>query len=225
MRKNIEKKIKPLDKKFFFVSIFFLILILISQYYPINKDDTFQNISLAIVFMLVIPILFIKIVLKEKLESYGFKLITKKKVIFNIILFLMIVLVLFLALFKYILIKQNYNLPLIFHQYFLSFFLLEFLVMSLVLLLIEVFFRGVIQFFLEQYFSSIKAILLQSILFFLLLYFSGSKNEILEWPFLQLILIAPLAGWIAKESKSWFYSWLFSWLFMILSDAIIIYFK
>ncbi len=215
---------RKIDKKFWLVFSFLMLVLILNRFYPTEEGNVFQGIVSALLFLIIFPALFFKFVLKEKLSHYGFQLSIKIKSILTVLLMLLVALLIFFIISKYWLIDFGYSLPIFLTKNFIAFLFSELTIGLSLVLIIEIFFRGFLQSFLSQYMGSLRGIFFQTLLLIIFVYFLG-MTDMISWPIFQLILISPLAGWVFQKSNSWFYSWFYYWLFMIFSDAMLIYLK
>jgi len=105
-----------------------------------------QAITASLIFLFLVPFLYIKLVLKKSLRDYGWQIGNWKKGILFAAVSLVFSLLIFYALYHYTAFAKNYALPLIATQKFLYFVLYEFLLVGFFLALYEFFFRGFIMF-------------------------------------------------------------------------------
>jgi len=171
-----------------------------------------QRFIVSLVFLLIIPLVYSRMVMKEPLSNIGFR---KGHFLTGLSLGILSVvcafgvfwwLVLFFPSFK-----EAYILPGLVQTSFLWFIFYELVLMAIMVMLYEIFFRGLIQiFWLKD--LHMWGILLQ-VIFFLIF----SINDI-SWQRAPLLLFCPFAGMIAYFSKSLWYSSVASWTFLFLVD-------
>lgn len=196
---------------------FLLALACIFLYILFPAGGTFQKVVSLAGFLVAIPILYIKIILKKSLADFGFQKGNWKRGVGGIIISLGVSLLIF-----YILI--NYSDFLKYHQAigrlkgnFSSFLYYEFVVILPILLAFGVFFQGFILSFAETRLWRL-AVLAQYLFFLFFLWISGGFN----WDAGLYMICALFAGAVAYQSRSLFYSIAYSWIFVVIADSIAI---
>lgn len=174
-----------------------------------------QGFIAGIVFFLVVPVLYSKIVLKESLKNIGWQ---KGNVsagvltgIVSVILAGAIVVGLAYAFPNF---REQYIFPATVEKSFVWFMLYELILVAFVIFIYEVFFRGFVQLLWLKEFG-LWAIFIQAA-FFIGLFFLGDS---LSWQMAPLIIFCPLAGFVAYHSQSIWYSFAASWIFIFLTDV------
>ena len=191
-----------------------LVCILLFSFFPVK--NLFQEIVLSLVFLLLVPYLYIRIILKKKISEFGFR-ISKWKEGFFIMPACFLVMGIFMYLiFNYTTFKETYFLG----DYklvnnFWYFFVYEFIAVNFFIFLYEAFFRGFLMFYFKSSFD-ILAVFIQFLLFLVFL----DLMERLSMDYIFYIMTALLGGLIAYKSKSLVYSYLFSIIVLIASDII-----
>ena len=177
-------------------------------------NPVFQMLLVSVAFFLVVPVLYCKIVLKESLHNMGWQ---AGNVFTGIILSLLTVsggLVIMYFLDRYTSFGRAYQLPVSIQTDFLWFLLYEALMMPVMTLFYEVFFRGFIGLLWLRSLGPVSVLLQAG--FFGLMFFLAGDLTVKEIP---LLLFAPLSGLIAYYSRSIWYSWGATWLFFFLIDV------
>jgi len=176
----------------------------------------FQQAVLSLVFLFLVPFLYIKIVFKDKLENFGFKLTRWKDGFWMMPICFLIAGGFFFLIFKYTDFQNVYFLGrYTLTENFFYFFLYEFLAVNLFIFLYEFFFRGFVMFYFEKKFG-IYAIFFQFLIFILFM-------DILERVNLNYIFYfftALIAGVISYRSRSLVYSYFFSIIVLVTADLI-----
>lgn len=202
-----------LNKKSIFTVVLAIFCLLLHVMFPTR--DHFQKVIVSLVFLLVLPVLYIKIVLKESLKNFGLKLGNwRQGVIWLLISFTASLLALYL-IYNFAGFAEKYYLPQRIIESFGLFAFYEVLIVGFFVALYEFFFRGFVMFSFSEKLG-LNAIILQFILFVLFLVIAKDFN----WTFAPYLISAPFAGVIAYKSKSLIYSYLFSLLFVVISDAV-----
>jgi len=184
-------------------------------------SPVFQGFIVSVVFFLVIPLLYSKMVLKESLKNLGLQrgnfgagVLTA---IVSVALALAAVIMLALAFPQF---RAQYAFPALVETSFVWFVLYELVLVSFMVILYEVFFRGlVVLLWLKE--LGLWAVLIQAGLFFSFAYLSQD----ISWQRLPLLIFCPLAGFIAYRSGSLWYSFAASWIFLFLTDTFFLVFR
>lgn len=204
-----------LDKKSVLTVILALFCLLLHIIFPTR--DYFQKVIVSLIFLLVLPVLYIKIVLKESLKNFGLKLGDwRQGIIWLLISFTVSLPVLYL-IYNFTGFAEKYYLPQKLIESFGLFAFYEVLLVGFFVALYEFFFRGFVMFSFSENLR-LNAVILQFVLFVLFLVIAKDFN----WVFAPYLISAPFAGVIAYKSQSLIYSYLFSLLFIIISDALYI---
>ncbi|MFH0969729.1 MAG: hypothetical protein V1804_04430 [Patescibacteria group bacterium] len=177
----------------------------------------FQQVVSSLIFLLVIPFLYVKIVLRKNLSDFGIQKGERAtglawSIISIVVAFL--ILYLFIQYFNFL---NKYNLPGTVQKSFTLFIGYEVFLVGFFVALYEIFFRGFVMFTFSGKLGH-WSVLLQGIAFFLLIWLSGSLN----WTMAPYIMLAFLSGITAFYSRSIIYSFALSLFFMILVDSIFI---
>lgn len=180
-----------------------------------------QGLIVAVAVFLVIPLLYCKIVLEQPLSRLGFQRGNPWAGIGGSVLALGIALSALFVLWNFTPLLEGYRLPVVVEERFLFFVLYEVLLNGLFLFLFEVFFRGMILLLWLKEFR-IWGVFLQALVFTGILYLSGDMSNGINPQTLPMLLFAPLAGLIAYQSRSIWYSFGASWFFILLVDALVL---
>lgn len=174
----------------------------------------FQGLIVSLVFFLVIPLFYSKIVLKESLKNLGLQkgnfwegILTASG---SVALAMTVVITLALTLPTF---REQYVFPALIETSFMWFVFYELVLVPLVIILYEVFFRGLIELLWLKDFG-LRAVFIQAVFFLGFLYLSHD----ISWQRLPLLIFCPLAGLIAYRSGSLRYSFAASWVFLFLTD-------
>lgn len=197
----------------FLVAIFCYFMVF---YFP--ADDYLQNITRNIFFLIVIPWLYVKWVLQKNIRDFG---INWKKpqtgLLWSGSLFLFLA-VLFFLIIHYTEFDKAYILPLFAKVSFGYFLLYELVMINLLFLAQEIFFKGFLLSVLREklgYWS----VLIQSVVFlFPLLVYSSYFV-----PVLPMIFLSFLGGLVAYKTRSFVFSYLSGIIFLIILDTYIIF--
>lgn len=182
-----------------------------------TMSPVFQGFIVSVVFFLVIPILYSKIVLKESLKKIGWQ---KGNVLAGILSSIVSVALAGIAVFFLVRLtpfQANFRFPVLVETNFFWFMLYELVLVSFMILLYEVFFRGLVQLLWLRGFG-VWAIFIQAGLFMILLYFGHDFS----WQKAPLIIFAPFSGLITYFSRSIWYPIIASWFFFFLTDIVLL---
>lgn len=179
--------------------------------------DFSQEVTKSLFFLFLIPLIYIKYILKKDFSSFGFNLGNKKIGFFSAGIALIISLLTIYLLTIYTSFSQNYTLTFGLSQSFLFFLVYELVLLNVPLFFQEFFFKGfVIEMFRKKlgYFS----VLFQAIIYLAPLFIISSNY----WNIIPIVLVSVFGGVSAYLSRSFFYSYLFAIIFNILMDAFLI---
>jgi membrane protease YdiL (CAAX protease family) len=210
---------KTLDKNFIVNIGIILISLLLFIAFPIDSNSIFQRIVVNITFLLVIPALYIKIVLRKKLSEFGLTKGNVRAGIFWGALILFSALLIFYLAARFTNFSKSYVIPDLVRNRFSYFLLYQFFLVGFFTIIYEFFFRGFVMLAMEKYFGRF-AMLFQFLLFLLFLMFTGG----ISWQMFYFILMAALSGLVVEKSRSIIYSIAATWIFILLADAWIIRF-
>lgn len=213
MRNNFSKNF---DKEILVTSgVIFICLLL---YITFPASNVFQKIISSLTFLLVIPLLYVKIILKKNVKDFGLTLGSWKTGLVWSIISLVISISVVYILFKYFGLSEKYSLPAYISQNFLLFLAYEIFIVGFFTVLYEIFFRGFLMF---SFLGKIGAwsIFLQASVFLLLFFIAGG----IYWSLAPYIIFLLLSGIIAYFSRSIIYSFVASMIFNIIIDSFFIY--
>src|SRR4030042_2849593 len=174
--------------------------------------NVFQQIVSSVAFLLVIPLLYIKIILREPLKNYGLQWGDRRQGILWMGLSLLMALLVFYILFHYTSLFQKYPLPNLVAKRFAFFILYEILLTGLFAFLYEFFFRGLATLCLSGVLGR-WPIAFQFVLFTAFFFIAGE----LDRSIILFSIISPFAGITAYQSRSLLYSFGFGLIFIIIA--------
>jgi len=158
-----------------------------------------QLITKSLFFLVLLPIGYIKIILKQNISEFGWNLKNPKIGFLLSGLTLLFTLLLFYLLINYTSFESTYSLDLRIRNNFWFFLAYELLAVNLTLFIIGFFFQGfILSLFRKKFFYF--AIPIQTGLFFLLLFLT--KN--LSWQTAPLIFLSVTAGFLALKQSLFF---------------------
>jgi hypothetical protein len=194
-----------------------VILICLILYRLFPTKNNFQQIISSAAFLLIIPLLYIKMILKRPLGNFGIQLGLKKKGLILAALSIAISALAFYVLLQYTSLPERNNLPKIVTENFWFFLFYEIFLVGLFTVLYEFFFRGFVMFSLSRYLGY-WAVVIQFLIFsaFFLTY------GVSDWSIYLYLIVSLPAGLTAFESRSLIYSFAATLIFIIIADALFI---
>jgi membrane protease YdiL (CAAX protease family) len=193
-----------------------LFCLLLSLFFPVNNSA--QLLTKNIFFLILVPILYYKMILKKNISSFGLSLGDKKAGIFWGIVLLLINLAFFYLLYTFTAFEKNYILPNYIVHNFWIFLLYELILVNIFVFIQEFFYRGFILLYFSKQIGPL-AIFIQFIFFVLFLLPTGSSF----WQMSPALVISLTSGIIVYRSRSILYSWISTILSLIILDSFIIY--
>lgn len=194
--------------------IFFCLLL----YSVFPTDNVFQQIVSSVTFLLVIPVLYVKIILKKDLKYLGIRKGNWQAGIAWSVISLIISVSVAYILFNYFGFAQKYFLPRHIVDSFAFFLLYEIILFGFFTSLYEIFFRGFLMLSFSKKIGS-WAIILQSLIFLALFFFSRGVH----WTLTPYLIFLIFSGITAYFSRSIFYSFITFLIFNIIFDSFYIY--
>lgn len=189
-----------------------LVCIFLYSFFPVSTfaQKFFSNIT----FLLIIPALYIKIILKKRLRDFGWQIGDWKKGVFWSVFFLAIMLAVLYLAFNYTGLAQKYQVNSYAAGDFRFFIGYEILMVGMFLFLYESFYRGFVLFSFSKR-TGMWAVLIQAGLFFA---FSLMTNNF-NWGNANFLALSLVSGVIAYKSRSIWYSLATSLMLIALMDA------
>lgn len=179
--------------------------------------NSFQIIVSAVIFFLVIPLLFGKLFLEKKLFYWGINIGNYKKGIVLMVGSIIIVLGILFLLGGYTSFYKNYPISASVADNFWLFIFYEVLLGGILVFSYEFFFRGFIMRIVAEKIGA-WSIVAQAVLFFGLALWTGTSM----WTLAPYVIFAPFGGYIAYKSGSIYYSALAQFIILIIFDASIV---
>ncbi|KKQ44736.1 MAG: hypothetical protein US63_C0024G0008 [Candidatus Moranbacteria bacterium GW2011_GWC2_37_8] len=202
-----------LNKEIIITSTFIFFCLLGYIFFPAN--GIFQNRSVAVLFLVILPYLYNKFFLKKKnLFAKFISIGDWKKNIKYLIIGLLIAALIILIFFKYTELAQHYFLPKNVKSNFINFIVYEITGIVFTVAIYEIFFRGFIQLYFSTFFGK-WAVLIQFLIFSALMLALGLPY----WFYITYFVFTPFAGWIVYKSESLLYSFIGQCLFIIAIDV------
>ncbi len=181
-----------------------------------HKDGV-QLFSCIIFFLIGLPILFIRLILKKTLAEFGLNIAQKKSGFLWAGLMLMLSFLITFVLVYFFQLNTRYILPVFIVHNFWIFLFYEMVLMNGILFILEFFFHGFIQTALERKLGA-WSILIQFVIFMGFFFFIQK----LSWQYTPFIILSLTGGVVAYKSKSFIYSYLMGLAFLLCFDVYII---
>lgn len=208
------KKIYP-HKELLVTSIVIVLCLALSISFP--TYTAFQSISKNIFFLVILPALYIKLILKDNLIEWGWNLKNRKEGLILASLNFFSGLLIFYLFANFTTFSTRYSISPIIRNSFGFFLLYELVFFNIFFFTQEFFFKGFVLFSFRQFRH--WSIFIQSSVYFILLLFS--KGHILQLaPF---IFLSFSGGLITYKTRSFWYSYISGLLFIIILDACLIH--
>jgi hypothetical protein len=190
--------------------------LLLYYFFPFDEklNDALQAIVSGTVFFLVLPILYVRLILKEPVSLIGFRGSERRHGWISVPLVTIPVLSVLYLLVRYYPVEEGYYIPTLAESSFPIFLLYEILLVGAIAFLYEAFFRGFMQ-LLWLRSLGLWAVFVQAGIFFLFVLFTDGVT----WQSVPMILSAFTAGFTAHYTRSIWYSWGASWLLLFLSET------
>ncbi|MDO9231231.1 MAG: hypothetical protein Q7U36_01970 [bacterium] len=204
------------NKEIATTSLVIVFCLLLSLFFPVQNSA--QLLTRNIFFLIIVPILYYKFILKKNISTFGLTLGNKQAGIFWGILLFLATLLTFFMLYTYTDFRKNYLLSSYVVHNFWIFLLYELILANLFVFIQEFFWRG----FILLYFSKkigLLSIFLQFFLFVLILIPTGNSF----WQMTPTLVISLFSGIIVYKSRSIFYSWIVALFSLVILDSFIIY--
>lgn len=192
-----------------------IVCLFLVGYFP--KTSLFQEVVVGLAFLLVIPALYCKIVLKNNLADLGIQTGSMKNGIIWMAVSAAMLFLIFYIIFHYTGFKDKYSPPQKAITDFRYFVLYEVLIVGFITALYEFFFRGFILFSFKKAFGS-WSIILQTAIFLILLAFSDNA----DYSFIPLLASSLFSGITAYKCQSLIYSFAISFFTIVIVDSVII---
>jgi len=216
---NKKNKIDFLIRWKDFLASSFALIVCLVLFYFFPANGVLQILSRSLFFLLIVPILYIKIILKKNARDFGFSFSPDRKGFLWLGGTLLVALLLVYILITFTDFKDNYRsmIPGPVYSNFRAFLLYELVFVNFLLFLHEAFFNGFLLFTLKKPFGY-WAVLIVTVLF---LVFLGLIRA-LNWQMVPTIIAISFGTWIAYKNQSFFYSYLMGFIFTIILDAYVI---
>ena len=202
-------------KTFLGLGIGTLSLVVFSFFPTANFLETFTK---SLVFLLIVPYFFVKLVLKENLSDFGMRFHWEKRGLVGSLALVFIGLLIIYPLANYTSFPQHYPLPQAIRNNFGFFVFYQLILVNLLLLFQEYFFKGFLISTCREKFSYLS-IPLQALIYLIPLMLVSESL----WSVIPMAIVSVFGGILAYHTRTFFYSYLGSWVFMLLLDAYLIF--
>ena len=195
------------------VTIFSLLLFSI---FP--SQGFFQELTKAIFFLFLIPWLFIRLILKKKITSFGFSFGKIEANLKEGLVILIIYIAFAYALIDFTDFARKYSVPTLAQENIGFFLFYQLILVNFIFFFQEYFFKGFFITLLRPL-TGWWSILIQSAVYLLPLFIISNNF----WQIIPAALVSILGGFLAYRGKSFFYSYVSGLIFFIILDLWIIY--
>lgn len=197
-------------------SVMVLMCLFLVSLFP--AQDDLQYFSLYFFALFLLPVLYIKFILKKNLVDFGFNLRNKTMGFSWALGMLIVSFLIIFALMHLFDFEQKYPLPQYLSKSFWLFLFYELVLVNFIYFINEFFFRG---FFLALFAKKLglSSFIIQALVFIVFLL----QSESVDWSLAPLIILSFTGGLVAYKSDSFIYSYLMSLVFILFLDAYIIY--
>ena len=208
---NTQTKILHQNKKLLLTSAVILLCLLLSAFFP--TDNAMETISRSLIFLIVLPLLYIKLILKNNLTLWGWNLQNKKSgLLWGFFAFFLAFLI-FCPLSRFAAFSQNYPVNPLVANSFWFFVLYELVFFNIFFFAQTFFYQGFVLYAFRRF--GAWSIAVQAGIYFLVLALTGG----FAWQSAPLIFWSLAGGTAAYKSRSFAYSYIFGLLFIIMLDA------
>lgn len=196
----------------------FFILLCLALFFFFPVTEVVQSLIRSLFFLLLVPVLYIKIILKKSLADFGLRLPQELLFLYWSAGALIISLLLAILLTNLTSFTTGYSLPVRVVENFWAFLVYELVITNMLFFLQEAFFKGFVLSIFRAKFG-FYAIAISAVLFSLFLFLSGN----LSWQTAPLLILSVTGGILAYKTRSFIYSYLMGLVFLIIFDAYLIY--
>lgn len=194
----------------------FLLCFFLALYFPAYGN--LQQFSSSLFFLLLLPVLYIKFVLKKDLQDFGFNMQNNKIGFLWALAMLAVSFLIIFILMRFFQFQNHYPIQAYIGNNFWAFLFYEFVLVNYMLFLQESFFKGFFLFTLTKKIG-FASFFVQA--FFYIIFLLAIQP--LDWKVAPFIIISLTGGIVAYKSKSFIFSYLMSLIFLIALDSYIIY--
>ena len=196
--------------------VFILTSLVVYSFFPTN--GSFQSVIATLVFFVMLPLLFNRIILKKELRFFNLGVGDRRTGLILSAYSLLIVGFIFIGLTYFLDFINSYTVPTFITESFVNFLFYEFIILAPFVVIYEFYFRGFLMSILGCKFKD-WAILLQALIFLILVVGTANVGFI---QFVPYLIFAPFAGFISYKSKSLLYSGVSQFIVLLILNLIII---
>ncbi|MFC1645282.1 hypothetical protein ACFL08_04620 [Patescibacteria group bacterium] len=199
-------------------AIVMIVCLFLSASFP--SENSFQTIVVNLIFLVILPAIYIKLILRRKFAEFGLqKGSSNKGIIWMIVSFMFLSLFLYGAI-NYTRIAEDYWIMRFLKKNFLAFLIYQ-LSGGVILAMVEFFFRGfVMHYFYDMFAKKYFAVIFQFLVFTVFIWSTGALK--FNWIVMVQVFLAFFSGIIAYKSKSILYSYLFALISNVVLGTVII---
>ena len=207
------------NKQFWMSNALIIVSLCAALWFP--TDNALQALASGVVFLVVLPLLFIKLFLKKTFASFGFSWGNIRQGSVWLIVLLVAIALCLVGIVQFTTMLNQFIVPVSIRSSF-SMFLLYIMITGVYIMMFEFFFRGFVFFVWEKVIGIKIALCVQTILFIVFLTVGVRGNVDI---FLIVIgAMSLLSGFLVFRSRSIAYSFLFSYISAILGIGSVILF-
>lgn len=204
------------SKKLLVSSFIIAICLILAIIFPTKSP--LQETTKEIFFLILIPSLYVKFVLKENLTAYGLTLGDRKAgIIWGTSMFFLAIFVSYFLI-RFTELKYNYNLPDFAVNNFLLFLVYELVFVNFLIIVYEYFFRGFVFF---TFFRELgyKAVFIPIVIYWIMIF----ATDNLSWNITPAAIITFASAITVYKSRSLIYSYLSAFVYIIVFHSYLIY--
>lgn len=206
------------NKEFMVSLLVIFSCILLSLFFPVSQENILESLTKSLFFLIIIPVFYIKFILKKNLSDFGLNFKHKKKGIFWGCLMLAASLAMAYLILQLPSMKHSYHLPVYVPKNFWIFLIYELIVVNVYFFVSDFFWKGFVLFIFSEKFRY-WSIAIQSAI----VIGASILNGDFYWKFAALPILSLTGGIVSYKSKSFIFSYIMSLLFIIILDSYLIY--
>lgn len=209
--RNTQTQILHQNKKLILTTVVILLCLVLAAAFPTNNIA--EIISRDLIFLIILPLLYIKLILKNNISLWGWNWENRKSgLTWGALAFLLGVLI-FYSLSLFPAFSQNYQVYPLAASNFWFFVLYELVFVNIFFFAQTFFYQGFTLYAFRRF--ALWAVAIQAALYGVVLSLTGSFS----WQSAPLIFWSLAGGTVAYKSRSFVYSYIFGLLFIIMLDA------
>ncbi|HAI73960.1 MAG TPA: hypothetical protein DCS28_03770 [Candidatus Moranbacteria bacterium] len=193
-----------------------LLCLFLSVAFP--AQNSAQDITKNLFFLILLPMAYIKIILKKNLADFGWNLKNQNIALLWGIIITIFTLTIFYLMLNYTQFKTGYVLDDYIKNNFWLFLVRELIIVNFIVFIFSFFFQGFLLAVFREKFRY-WSIALQAGIFFAVLFFTQNFS----WQTMPFVLLSITGGVLSYKTKSFFYSYFAGIFAIIILDGYIIY--